>query len=86
MSQVQNLQQLMQQLSASARATAQQVDAFRPKIDNGIAQVQSAVGGSSTRIDANLIAALQQANEQLKITIGLLNQVAQHASAYGARL
>ena len=86
MSQATNLQQLMLQVSSTARGTSQQVASLKPKMAATIAQVESAVGGSAQRIDVNLIAALQEADKQLAYTIGILAEVAKQASLYAARI
>jgi hypothetical protein len=86
---VSQLQQLKQQINAignDAKSTSQGLGGFKSKFSTAVSQVAATIGGSSQRVDQNMINTLQAAEKQVDAAIQALHAAASAATSYAASL
>jgi len=86
---VSQLQQLKQQINAicnDAKSTAQGLGSFKSKFSQAVSQVAATIGGSTQKVDTNMINTLQAAEKQVDAAIQALQAAASAASNYSNSL
>ncbi|MGY1846791.1 hypothetical protein [Blastococcus sp. SYSU DS1021] len=86
MSQLGQLKQQINSIGNDAKTTAQGLGGFKSKFSQSVSQVSATIGGSSQRVDQQMIQTLQAAEKQVDAAIAALQQAAQSANSYASSL
>ena len=86
MSNLQQLKGTIESIAQGAKKTGGSLSQFTQTFTQQVAQVQSAIGGSSQRKDQEVIAGLQDAQRKVSEAVKALESAARVASSYGKSL
>jgi uncharacterized protein YjbJ (UPF0337 family) len=82
MSDVQRLKSQLEQIGSEAKTTAGNLSSFKQKFSQASGEVQSAIGGTATGTDKQILETLQAAQKQVDAAVAALEGAASAASSY----
>lgn len=86
MSQLGQLKSQIQSLAQELNNTGGQLSQYHQNLNQQVTQVQSVIGGSAQRKDQEVIAALENANSQVKDAVAALQNASKVSSTYSESL
>jgi len=86
MSDIARLKGQLNSLASDTKSTANNLSGFTARFGQAVGRVQSTIGGTSTRTDANIIQTLKAAENQVKAASQALQQASTALQRYSAQL